>query len=101
MDVQMPELDGFEATRRIRIWEATENRARTPIVALTAHALPADRDRCLAAGMDDYLVKPYSSRSLGATIARWLPSSSPARAETSTETKIETTSPLDLSLIHI
>ena len=95
MDVQMPELDGFEATRRIRVWEATENRARTPIVALTAHALPVDRDRCLAAGMDDYLVKPYSSRSLGAVIARWLAPSGSARAATETETKIEATPLLD------
>ena len=97
MDVQMPELDGFEATRRIRTWEAAENRARTPIVALTAHALPADRDRCLAAGMNDYLVKPYSGRSLGAVIARWLAPTGPARPETSTdiETDTETTPPLD------
>ena len=95
MDVQMPELDGFEAARRIRIWEATENRARTPIVALTAHALPADRDRCLAAGMDDYLVKPYSSRSLGAVIARWLAPTGPVRAATETETRTETAPHLD------
>ena len=95
MDVQMPELDGFEATRRIRIWEATENRARTPIVALTAHAPPADRDRRLAAGMDDYLVKPYSSRSLGAVIARWLAPTGPARAATETETRTETAPHLD------
>ena len=95
MDVQMPELDGFEATRRIRIWEATENRARTPIIALTAHALPADRDRCLAAGMDDYLVKPYSSRSLGAVIARWLAPTGPVRAATETETRTETAPHLD------
>jgi two-component system, sensor histidine kinase and response regulator len=72
MDVQMPGMDGFEATRAIRLHEAATGQRRVPIVALTAHAMPADRGKCLAAGMDDYVVKPYSSETLATVIARWL-----------------------------
>ena len=58
MDVQMPELDGLQATKQIREMESAENRSPVRIVALTAHALKSDRDQCLAVGMDDYLSKP-------------------------------------------
>jgi CheY-like chemotaxis protein len=58
MDVQMPELDGLQATKQIREMESAERRSPVRIVALTAHALKSDRDQCLAAGMDDYLSKP-------------------------------------------
>ena len=71
MDCHMPVMDGFEATRRIREHEARGRVARTPIVALTADALAADRDRCLQAGMDDYLTKPVSSVTLAGAIERW------------------------------
>ncbi len=65
MDVQMPGMDGFEATRRIRQWEAGRNPPRRcQIVALTALVMPDDRDRCLQAGMDDYLSKPIKPESL-------------------------------------
>jgi signal transduction histidine kinase/ActR/RegA family two-component response regulator len=74
MDCQMPGLDGFETTARIRERGClARNGGRIPIVALTASALSGDRDRCLAAGMDDYLSKPFSREALRATLLRWLP----------------------------
>ncbi len=68
MDVQMPELDGFEATQRIRLNEGGGR--HTPIIAMTAHALKGDRERCLAAGMDDYISKPLQPQALLAALER-------------------------------
>ena len=72
MDCQMPSVDGFEATRRIREAEARASRPRLPIIALTANALPGDRARCLAAGMDDHLPKPVQLEALRQALLRWL-----------------------------
>ncbi len=72
MDIQMPEMDGRQATLGIRAHELEADWARMPIVALTANALKEDRDACLAAGMDDYLVKPVSREQLWAVLSRWL-----------------------------
>ena len=72
MDVQMPEMDGFEATRTIRAWEREHNVGRTPIIALTAHAIAGYREQCLQLGMDDYLTKPLKKDLLLATVARYL-----------------------------
>ena len=71
MDVQMPDMDGFEATERIRQSEAASRR-RTPIIALTAHAMTGDRERCINAGMDDYVSKPFSSQDLADALERVL-----------------------------
>ncbi len=73
MDCQMPELDGYEASREIRRREGQAGGGRVPIVALTAHAMQGDREQCLAAGMDDYLAKPFRQAQLEAVLRRWLP----------------------------
>ncbi len=75
MDCQMPEMDGYEATREIRRLESEAGgagRGRVSVVALTAHALKGDRDRCLEAGMDDYLTKPLDPAQLEAMLGKWL-----------------------------
>ena len=71
MDCQMPEMDGYEATRLIR--QLPGPASRVPIVAVTAHAMVGDRERCEAAGMDDYITKPVAAAAIEEALQRWLP----------------------------
>jgi two-component system sensor histidine kinase/response regulator len=73
MDVQMPDMDGYESVHSIRQWEKTVGRRAVPIIALTAHAMDGHRERCLSAGMDDYVSKPLNKRQLLEKIARLVP----------------------------
>ena len=72
MDIQMPVMDGYVATRRIREWEHLQARAGIPIIALTAHALKGEKEKCLSAGMNDYLAKPIDVQELRRVMLSWL-----------------------------
>lgn len=76
MDCQMPVMDGYEASRKIRETESLSGeKQRIPIIALTAHTMEGDKERCLEAGMDDFLSKPFSQEQLASLLGRWLPQS--------------------------
>jgi signal transduction histidine kinase/DNA-binding response OmpR family regulator len=76
-DLHMPEMDGYDLTLQIRVAEG--GRARIPIIALTANALRGESERCLAAGMDDYMTKPAPLATLAAALEKWLPTASPGQ----------------------
>lgn len=73
MDVQMPVMDGFEATRQIRNPQSAVRNHSIPVIAMTAHAIQGDREKCLAAGMNDYLPKPVTSQAVVEVLKKWLP----------------------------
>ncbi|MEI8257579.1 MAG: ATP-binding protein, partial [Deltaproteobacteria bacterium] len=96
MDCSMPVLDGLEATRRIREDEEASGRPRVPIIAMTANAMRGDRERCLEAGMDDYLSKPITLKPLRAALDRWL--SRTAIEPSSVESRTSRAAPCEAAL---
>ncbi|MEK7196666.1 MAG: response regulator, partial [Nitrospirota bacterium] len=87
MDIQMPVMDGFEATRLIR--EKEKDRRHSIIVAMTAHALKGDRERCIVAGMDDYISKPINPQEMFSVIKKWVKAGAEDTAESEAEIKEE------------
>ena len=73
MDIQMPEMDGYQATHGIRIGDGGLQHQEMIVIAMTANAMAGDREKCLAAGMDDYLAKPINKDALAETVGRHLP----------------------------
>ena len=106
MDCQMPEMDGFEATRILRRRENETGDHRMPVIALTANAIGGDRDRCLEAGMDDYISKPFRRDILLKTLSHWTrgvknaPSSVPAANENPATTETVTIDPKALQALR-
>ena len=82
MDCEMPVMDGFSATRKLREYEQQQRLPPTPVIALTAHAIFGAREKCLASGMDDFLSKPFNSEDLMGVLSRWLALPQQATADT-------------------
>jgi CheY-like chemotaxis protein len=80
MDVQMPEMNGLEATRHIRNPQSAVRNHQIPIIAMTAGAMQGDREKCLEAGMNDYVSKPISPQALAEALDKWLPREAAADA---------------------
>jgi signal transduction histidine kinase/CheY-like chemotaxis protein len=109
MDVQMPEMDGYEATQQIRSWEdarfdfkPVNGSSVLPIIAMTAHAMEGDKERCLAAGMNDYVTKPIDTRQLFEVLSRWIKPGDRKKSKiTADPEKYDTHIPAEISGIDI
>ncbi|MGZ9148893.1 MAG: response regulator, partial [Candidatus Deferrimicrobiaceae bacterium] len=106
MDCQMPVMDGYAATRALRVQEKESGGGRLPVVALTANALSGDSDACLAAGMDGYLSKPFTIQKLGNTLSKWLsverekePAAAPEAPTKPAGTATSSISPIDKTVL--
>ncbi len=95
MDVQMPEMDGYEATQRIRDTRSAVLNHQVPVIAMTAHAMAGDRESCLSAGMNDYIPKPISAEILAEALEKYLPSEAGIKYNPEDESKGEMGSPAD------
>jgi|GEM_PF-587863 len=100
MDCQMPEMDGFEATRVIRLMEQAGGLRRIPVVAMTANAMQGDREACLAAGMDDYISKPVTIDALRQVLERWVNGSGPLLPAGEYEQQVAVASPINLQVLN-
>ena len=99
MDCQMPEMDGYEATAEIRRREGSAK--HTPIVAMTANALEGDREKCIAAGMDDYVSKPVKPEELGEVLGRLLSKGEAVFKEAAAAAPQQTSPPVDMERLHL
>jgi signal transduction histidine kinase/CheY-like chemotaxis protein/HPt (histidine-containing phosphotransfer) domain-containing protein len=94
MDVQMPDMDGFEATRCIRDPQSPIRNHHVPIIAMTAHAMVSDNKKCLEAGMDDYIAKPVNPKKLAMVLRKWLANSPDEKGENEPQGALAAQSPL-------